>query len=247
MRGSWIVVVAMAAGCSDYEFDPSNIVDQGALEDSGEPEDAKDPNAIDAVDDTIGTLSGVSVRFDPTANDNGRRLTIVNVGTPDSGGEARQVAQAEIVYTPAAEFVGTETFTYTIIDRNEEEATATVTAEVSPLPTIEFTGPKEGSEITGDSVEISFIVNGCLPSLPSQSPDECHIHMYVDDTAYSFESDGRGHYVPDPRTLEGLEPGEHTIEFRMVTNDGSDAEYMPFISDEVTITIVEEESKKKKP
>lgn len=59
-------------------------------------------------------------------------LTLVSVGTPDSGGQAT-VNGGVIRYTPAADFSGAETFTYVVRDSSGAEQTATVTASVTPV------------------------------------------------------------------------------------------------------------------
>ncbi|MCB0098978.1 MAG: cadherin-like domain-containing protein, partial [Caldilineaceae bacterium] len=59
-------------------------------------------------------------------------LSISAVGTPDKGGTA-VIDGTTIKYSPATDFVGAETFTYTISDGNggEDTATATITITVS--------------------------------------------------------------------------------------------------------------------
>ncbi len=61
-------------------------------------------------------------------------LRITAVGTPNNGGNVRVAPNGlGLIYTPAREFVGTETFTYTIADQGDLTSTATVTVEVEPL------------------------------------------------------------------------------------------------------------------
>lgn len=79
-----------------------------------------------------GTIS-VSV----TANDydfNGDVFTLTHVSQPDNGGVAA-IAGQKINYAPAADFIGTETFTYTISDA-ELTATGVVTVTVSDTPPV---------------------------------------------------------------------------------------------------------------
>lgn len=71
------------------------------------------------------------------ANDNdgvdtGETLTITGVGTPNKGGVVTIAANnLSVNYTPAANFQGTETFTYTLSDGNGGIATGTVTVTVT--------------------------------------------------------------------------------------------------------------------
>jgi len=58
-------------------------------------------------------------------------LTIFSVGTPDQGGQALINGTDDgLLYTPALDFVGTETFTYTVLDELGDTDTATVSVQV---------------------------------------------------------------------------------------------------------------------
>jgi cyclophilin family peptidyl-prolyl cis-trans isomerase len=76
-----------------------------------------------------------NVELNPLANDTAgtNTLTITAVGSLNNGGTAT-ISQdgKKIVYTPAANFVGTETFTYTI--KNQDNTTDTATIVVTVLP-----------------------------------------------------------------------------------------------------------------
>ncbi len=66
-------------------------------------------------------------------------LALVEIGSPDQGGTAVLSGTTDIRYTPAANFFGTEVFTYTILAANglTDEAEVTVTVlSVNDLPTI---------------------------------------------------------------------------------------------------------------
>jgi PKD repeat protein len=74
--------------------------------------------------------------LDVLANDSdpdpGDTLTITDVGTPDQGGSVLINSTSDgLIYTPASEFVGAETFTYTIKDSGGAIDQATVTTTVS--------------------------------------------------------------------------------------------------------------------
>ena len=72
----------------------------------------------------------------PDSDPNGDTLTIIGVGTPDKGGSVSINASKNVLlYTPAAGFFGTESFTYTISDGHGGTASATVTATVNGSPT----------------------------------------------------------------------------------------------------------------
>lgn len=66
---------------------------------------------------------------DTDAPDVGETLTIISLGTPNRGGAVR-VEDGIVLYSPATDFEGFETFTYTISDGNGGEDSGTVTVEV---------------------------------------------------------------------------------------------------------------------
>lgn len=84
---------------------------------------ANDDNA--SVGENNGTiqLNVLANDSDPDADDT---LSLLSVGTPDNGGTA-VINGSLIDYTPAADFAGIETFTYTITDGQGGTAEATVT------------------------------------------------------------------------------------------------------------------------
>jgi hypothetical protein len=63
-------------------------------------------------------------------------ITVVRVQNPGSSGGTITVKSGNkvLLYTPAPDFGGTETFTYTISDGRGGEDTATVTVAVTPIP-----------------------------------------------------------------------------------------------------------------
>jgi PKD repeat protein len=77
------------------------------------------------------TLSVLANDSDPDAGDS---ITISAVGTPDQGGSVAVNGTGDaLVYSPAAGFIGTETFSYTIKDTEEATDQATVTISVSQV------------------------------------------------------------------------------------------------------------------
>ncbi len=71
---------------------------------------------------------------DTIVSGSGAVLTILSVGTPSSNGTVAIANDGKSIrYTPAANFNGGETFTYTVRDQNGTQATATVTIQVQPV------------------------------------------------------------------------------------------------------------------
>ena len=90
------------------------------------------PNAID---DAVTIDEDTSVGIDVVANDidvDGDTLTITDV-TPATNGTAEITTFNTILYTPNANFNGTDTFTYTISDGNGGTDTATVNVTINAV------------------------------------------------------------------------------------------------------------------
>jgi outer membrane autotransporter protein len=85
-----------------------------------------------AVADAAATLSPQPVTVAVTANDTGVITSIAVVAAPGHG--TALVSGLNVVYTPAAGFSGTDTFTYNATGPGGTSAPATVTITVNPLP-----------------------------------------------------------------------------------------------------------------
>jgi hypothetical protein len=90
-----------------------------------------------AIDNSFNvSANSTNLQLDVLANDvegQGGAIQIQSVSAPNSGGTAVPSANnRHIIYTPAPQFEGTETFTYTIIDSTGATSTATVTIHVLP-------------------------------------------------------------------------------------------------------------------
>ncbi len=112
--------------------------------------DAVDPNGVAAsttltitinqapvaVDDEITSVQNVAVLLDQLlANDsepNGQDIAILTVDTPQNGTAELQADGLSVLYTPETDYVGTDSFTYTIEDETGLTATANVSITVTP-------------------------------------------------------------------------------------------------------------------
>ncbi|MEL7265018.1 MAG: Ig-like domain-containing protein, partial [Planctomycetota bacterium] len=105
------------------------------------------------VDDTATTSEdSASITIDVLANDNNAgngSLTLTEVGTPGNGGTA-SISNGQVVYTPAADFNGTDTFTYTVRNTSGSAQTANVTVTVTAVndPPV---GTPDTFSVNGDS------------------------------------------------------------------------------------------------
>lgn len=85
-----------------------------------------------SADDSASVLSGESVSIDVTDNDSGT-ITSIAIATPPTHGSA-VISGLDVLYTPAAGYSGSDSFTYTATGSGGISAPATVTVTVNPLP-----------------------------------------------------------------------------------------------------------------
>jgi hypothetical protein len=126
------------------------------------------PNrAPDAVDDGGGTTTSVAVTIEVLGNDNdpdGAALFITEVGMP-ANGSAVANSNGSITYTPAAGFVGTDSFTYTIADADNALDTATVVVSVQPAPNQPPVAQADSASTIQDSpVVVAVLTNDSDPN-----------------------------------------------------------------------------------
>ncbi|WP_022950764.1 Ig-like domain-containing protein [Leucothrix mucor] len=108
------------------------------------------------VNDTASTPEVTPVTITALNNDtdpDGDTLTLADVDVPAHG--TAIISGNNIIYTPEADFVGTETFDYTVRDSSNNTATATVTVTVSnvnsaPVATGDTRSTPEDTDVTID-------------------------------------------------------------------------------------------------
>ncbi len=89
-----------------------------------------------AADDAATVPEDQVLRLDPLANDSdadGDVLRIAEVGEPSSGSVDVDVATGAVTYTPNPDFWGSDEFTYTVVDPDGAQSTATVLVRVEPV------------------------------------------------------------------------------------------------------------------
>ncbi|MEM9826371.1 MAG: tandem-95 repeat protein [Planctomycetota bacterium] len=135
-----------------------------------------------AVDDEFTTLAGTEVTFDVLANDFDNDGTIdpssIDVTLPSRGQLARN-ADNTFTYLPNAQFVGTDSFTYTVVDnggRISERASVSITVLASTLQNAD-----SNSDVNDDGrvtpIDALLVLNhlrrngtNSIPVLPTDSP-----------------------------------------------------------------------------
>ncbi|MFM7929652.1 MAG: Ig-like domain-containing protein, partial [Pirellula sp.] len=95
---------------------------------------------------------------DTSGPDTSETLTVTSIGTPSQGGTVKIATGGNgVLFTPKANFVGADTFTYTISDGKGGSATGNVTVNVQvAVPTPIVTG--ESFTVVEDSAETEFDV-----------------------------------------------------------------------------------------
>lgn len=178
-----------------------------------------------AVDDAANTDEDTAVNIAVLANDSdadGDALQVNQVTQPANGMVVNN--SPRIRYTPAADFNGVDTFTYTIRDGNGGMATATVTVTVvavndAPAAVDDMAQTAQGQRLTldvlandtdiDDAIDVTTVVLVMLP----------------DSGTATVAANGTITYTPD-----GALVGEDTLTYTV--NDASGA-----LSNEATVTI----------
>lgn len=166
-----------------------------------------------AVDDSASTSSGTPVSIDVLANDSdpeGDALTVTAVGTPANG--SASISGGRVVYTPAAGFTGSDSFTYTIADAFGATATATVrvTVQGNQAPTanpdsalttkaaaVVINVLANDTDPEGDALSVTRVVTAPTLGRTTINPDNTITYTHnpgpVGTDSFVYEiSDGRG-------------------------------------------------------
>ncbi len=150
-NGLWKIRVSAKSGGSDYTLHVDVV--------SGN-------SAPHAVNDSGATEQNTALTVSPLSNDtdpNNDPLSLGAIGNPSNGGTATPSGNS-IVYTPALDFVGTETFTYEACDNASPSLcdTATVSLEVTQPRTTNAAPVANDDSATTDTnstVNVSVLIN----------------------------------------------------------------------------------------
>ncbi|NRB03228.1 MAG: tandem-95 repeat protein, partial [Rhodobacteraceae bacterium] len=116
----------------------------------------------DAADDDATTDEDTSVVLDVLDNDtdvdDGASLTLTEFTQPDNG-SVEENAEGDLIYTPDADFNGTDSFTYTITDDQGATDTATATITVEAVNDAPTTAEDEGQTDEDSAILIDVLAN----------------------------------------------------------------------------------------
>ncbi|EIJ35583.1 Ig-like domain-containing protein [Thiothrix nivea] len=119
-----------------------------------------------ANNDSAVTTSGSPVTVDVLANDtdpNGDPLSIAGFGQGNNGSVTQN--GNNLVYTPAAGFTGTDSFTYTVTDPDGNQSTATVTVTVNQVgPNVPVANNDAAATTAGEAVTVNVLANDTDPN-----------------------------------------------------------------------------------
>jgi hypothetical protein len=119
-----------------------------------------------AVNDTASTTPGTPVTIDVTANDTDadNDTLVPAVVTQPANGTVGAGTGNTLVYTPTANFTGTDTFTYRVSDGAAQSQPATVTITVSQQAATVVATNDSAGVAPGQSVTISVLSNDTVPA-----------------------------------------------------------------------------------
>jgi hypothetical protein len=119
-----------------------------------------------AVNDTASTTPGTPVTIDVTANDTDadNDTLVPAVVTQPANGTVGAGTGNTLVYTPTANFTGTDTFTYRVSDGAAQSQPATVTITVSQQAATVVATNDTAGVAPGQSVTISVLSNDTVPA-----------------------------------------------------------------------------------
>lgn len=151
--------------------------------------------------DTASTVRGTPVSFNVLSNDSdpaGEALSLVALGTP-SNGSASFTADGVVTYTPAAGFVGSDTFSYRARNVSGVEVEGRITVTVTAVP------PRALSDIAttpyNTPVTVNVLVNDTDPSGDTLSLVDV---TGASNGTVSFSADGNVTFSPDAAFFGGV-------------------------------------------
>ncbi|MCK5827874.1 tandem-95 repeat protein, partial [Candidatus Bipolaricaulota bacterium] len=165
----------------------------------------------DALDDSASTAEEASAVIDVLSNDSdpdNDGLTIQSVTQPSHGTVVNN--GTDVVYTPNAQFNGTDVFTYILTDGKGATSTATVTVVVTPVNDSPIAQGDSSSTGEGAPVTINVLANDSDPD-----GDILTIQSVTQPASGSVANNGTNViYTPDPR-FDGIDS------FTYIVSDGN--------------------------
>lgn len=112
-----------------------------------------------AIDDSFALNIDVETDLDVLANDGGENITITSYDALSSQGFPISGTPSLLTYTPSGDYVGLDTFTYTIEDSEGDQSTATVNLTVGPVVPFPTAQPDAVNVIAGQMTIIDVLAD----------------------------------------------------------------------------------------
>ena len=145
------------------------------------------------VNDTATTPANAAASIDVTANDTGPITSIAIAQAPSHG--TATVNGLNVVYTPASNFFGNDSFTYTATGPGGTSAAATVSVSVTPLA-VPVAAAQSATVLAGQSVTVQAeagAINGPFTAITiSRAPSSGTAVVQGASIVYSADSDASG-------------------------------------------------------
>ena len=178
-----------------------------------------------AADDTFTVEQGAApTSLDVLANDSfasgiSGTLTLTSLGTPSAGGTVT-IDDNRVRYQPAAEFVGSETFTYVVTDETGVTDTATVTVTVTSESATQPTAVDDTFTVLEDAPLASFdVLANDIPSAPGETITVTAVGTSSQGSTVELGDDGASiRYQPAPNFN-----GTETITYTLTDSGGGTA------------------------
>jgi ribulose-5-phosphate 4-epimerase/fuculose-1-phosphate aldolase len=162
-------------------------------------DDTTTDDSVTAGDDNLEVLEDESLTFEAQellsndSDDDGDSLTIESIGQPGNG-SLTDNGDGTYTYTPDADFSGSDSFTYTVVDGNGGEDQATVTVDVEGTPDAPNATDDSANVRTDGTVTLDVLANDSDPD-----GDPIHIDGFEQPANGSVveNSDGTLTYTPD--------------------------------------------------
>ena len=211
-NGAKVELVGYLESGEVARVDYLNFIEE-APQPPSEPSEPTNANPV-ATDDSASTAAATPVAIDVLSNDSdadGDGLTIDTFDSLSAQGGSVTFSNDGFVYTPAAGFSGTDSFTYSITDGQGGFDTATVTVNVS-APVVDDGGGTDGDE------------EPALETIRIEAEDLILSGGYeIEDKG--FASNGQLIRVPNGQgtaTLENFSGGSGLYNVNLMVNDETD-------------------------
>lgn len=162
-----------------------------------------DTAILSAVDDSAATSENTPVTISVLTNDTGTSISVSSTGTA-SNGTVVDNGDGTLTYTPDTNFVGIDSFTYTIMDGQSAQDTATVTVTVTATAPVADAVDDTVTTDTDQAVSIDVLANDTGSGLSISSVGT--------PSNGSVEDNGNGTITYTPNAgFEGVDVFSYTI------------------------------------